>query len=239
MDTSADNANLKAQYAAQVAADLERNAAEHERLSSQIATLQKELGVLEENRALLLTMRQALGDGLADGIPESGDVSAAEKGAAAEATPAAPESAESAESAETTLTTPESGESAAAGSEAATPPARKPRKRAEATGGKRKRAEPSPSRAKRVREAKAPTLRDLVHDTLVRHGGPRSAAEITTALAEAHPDREVKPTVVRSTLESLVAKGQAHRTKQQKSVFYSPATPDAATGTAEPGEARA
>ncbi|MFC9225364.1 hypothetical protein ACFT8W_32360 [Streptomyces hygroscopicus] len=233
VDTSADNANLKAQYAAQVAADLERNAAEHERLSSQIVALQKELGVLEENRALLLTMRQAIGDGLAEGIPESGDVSAAEKGSAAEATPAAPESAE------TTPATPGSGESAAAGSEAATPPARKPRKKAEAAGGKRKRAEPSPGRAKRVREAKAPTLRDLVHDTLVRHGGPRSAAEITTALAEAHPDREVKPTVVRSTLESLVAKGQAHRTKQQKSVFYSPATPDAATGTAEPGEARA
>ncbi|WP_338119186.1 hypothetical protein [Streptomyces rapamycinicus] len=42
---------------------------------------------------------------------------------------------------------------------------------------------------------------------------------------------------MRGTLESLVAKGQAHRTKQQRSVFYSAATPDAAAGTAEPSEA--
>ncbi len=41
--------------------------------------------------------------------------------------------------------------------------------------------------------------------------GPRSAAEVTTALAEP-PDRSVKTTVVRTTLEGLVAKSHARRT---------------------------
>ncbi|MBI0379777.1 hypothetical protein JBE27_26735, partial [Streptomyces albiflaviniger] len=58
VDTPAESANLKSQYAAQVAADLERNSAEHERLSAEIAALQEQLAVLEENRALLLSMRQ-------------------------------------------------------------------------------------------------------------------------------------------------------------------------------------
>ncbi|BBJ37295.1 hypothetical protein SSPO_000130 [Streptomyces antimycoticus] len=44
----------------------------------------------------------------------------------------------------------------------------------------------------------------------------RSAAEVTTALTQTLPDREIKATVVRSTLEALVAKGQAHRTKQKR-----------------------
>ncbi|MFV5997980.1 hypothetical protein ACNPQM_37810, partial [Streptomyces sp. NPDC056231] len=43
------------------------------------------------------------------------------------------------------------------------------------------------------------------------------------ALAQAHPDRGVKTTVVRTTLEGLVAKSQAQRTKQGSSVFYTAA----------------
>ncbi|WNF00645.1 hypothetical protein PS467_37620 [Streptomyces luomodiensis] len=217
MDTSADNANLKSQYAAQVAADLERNTAEHERISSQIAALREQLAVLEENRALLLTMRQTLGDDATADVPANGGSSGAANGASA-----APESA--------------APESAAPKSTAPSAP-RKAKKKADATNGKRKRAEPGSGRAKRAREADAPTLRDLVRDHLTQHGEPRSAAEITAAVTQAHPDREIKATVVRSTLESLVAKGQAHRTKQQKSVFYSPATPDPAADTAESGEA--
>ncbi|ANP52524.1 hypothetical protein J2Z21_000004 [Streptomyces griseochromogenes] len=76
-----------------------------------------------------------------------------------------------------------------------------------------------------------PTLVDLVREHLAGQSEPRSAAEVTTALAERHPERTVRTTVVRTTLEGLVAKNQAQRTKQGTSVFYttsdtaSPATP--------------
>lgn len=71
----------------------------------------------------------------------------------------------------------------------------------------------------------APSLRDLVCGHVHQHNEPLSAAEVTTALTTAHPERSIKATVVRNTLENLVAKGHAQRTKQKNSVFYSPTTP--------------
>ena len=68
--------------------------------------------------------------------------------------------------------------------------------------------------------AAKPTLVELIRDHLARQSEPLSAAEITTALAQAHPDRTIKPTVVRTTIEGLVAKGRTQRTKQGTSVFY-------------------
>ncbi|MGA4844933.1 hypothetical protein ACOBQB_01045 [Streptomyces sp. G5(2025)] len=54
---------------------------------------------------------------------------------------------------------------------------------------------------------------------------PRSAAAITTALAQAHPDRNIKANVVRTTVEALVAEGRIERTKQSSSVFCTAAAP--------------
>ncbi|MEU8794540.1 hypothetical protein [Streptomyces sp. NPDC048643] len=71
--------------------------------------------------------------------------------------------------------------------------------------------------------AAQPSLVDLVRDLLEQTGEPRSAAEITTALTKAHPDRSIKTTVVRTTVENLVAKSQAQRAKQGSSVFYTAA----------------
>ncbi|MGV9854358.1 hypothetical protein ACWDWU_37215 [Streptomyces sp. NPDC003442] len=209
MDTSADNTSLKTQYTAQITADLERNAAEHERLSADIATLQQQLSALESNRALLLSMRQTLGnEATGDGeAPDNTDVSGSDNG------------------------------SSATGKSASLPAARKPKKDADTTSGKRKRAESGGSRPKRVRKTGVPTLGDLIREDLTQHAEPRSAAEVTTALTQALPDREIKTTVVRSTLESLVAKGQAHRTKRQRAVFYSATAQDAAPATTEPSEA--
>jgi hypothetical protein len=65
-----------------------------------------------------------------------------------------------------------------------------------------------------------PTLVSVIRDYLTAEGEPRSAAEITTALSERHPDRAIKTTVVRTTLEGLVARSQVQRTKQGSSVFY-------------------
>ncbi|MFF7069675.1 hypothetical protein [Streptomyces pseudovenezuelae] len=75
-----------------------------------------------------------------------------------------------------------------------------------------------------------PTLVDLVRDHLAEQKEPRSAAEVSTALGRQHPERTIKATVVRTTLEGLVARNQAQRTKQGSSVFYT--TPDA--GEPEP-----
>ncbi|MFG2718988.1 hypothetical protein ACGFW5_11970 [Streptomyces sp. NPDC048416] len=71
------------------------------------------------------------------------------------------------------------------------------------------------------------TLRDLVAAHLTQSGEPRSAAEITAGLTDAHPDRTIAGTVVRNTLENLVAKGEAQRTRQNRSVFYT--APDSAS----------
>jgi hypothetical protein len=65
-----------------------------------------------------------------------------------------------------------------------------------------------------------PTLVELIRGHLAEQSEPRSAAEIAAALGQAHPDRSVKTTVVRTTLEGLVAKSQAQRSKQGNSVFY-------------------
>ncbi|MEU0788226.1 hypothetical protein ABZ341_42710 [Streptomyces sp. NPDC006173] len=81
--------------------------------------------------------------------------------------------------------------------------------------------------AKRISTSTAqPSLVKLVRDHLEQVGEPRSAAEITTALAKDHPDRGIKTTVVRTTVENLVAKSRAQRTKQGSSVFYT-STPSA------------
>lgn len=107
----------------------------------------------------------------------------------------------------------------------------------------RKPAASAPRRASRNATAKAPaaesapsTLVDLVRDHLKSQGEPCSAAEVTTALAQQHPERGIKTTVVRTTLEGLVAKNQTQRTKQGTSVFYT--TPDTAE-TAADGEKQA
>ena len=76
-------------------------------------------------------------------------------------------------------------------------------------------------------ESTQPSLVSLVREFLVGQNEPRSAAEIAQSLEQQHPGRSVKTTVVRNTLEGLVAKGHAQRTKQGTSVFYT--CPDAAT----------
>ncbi|WP_369166382.1 hypothetical protein AB5J49_00045 [Streptomyces sp. R28] len=70
-----------------------------------------------------------------------------------------------------------------------------------------------------------PTLVELVRTHLTEQSEPRSAAEIATALSQAHPARGVKTTVVRTTVENLVARNQAQRTKQGNSVFYTAPNP--------------
>jgi hypothetical protein len=76
-------------------------------------------------------------------------------------------------------------------------------------------------------KAAQPTLVDLIRRHLADQSEPRSTAEIAAALGQAHPDRTIKTTVVRTTVEGLVAKSHAQRTKQGSSVYYT------TTGTPE------
>ncbi|MEU6064570.1 MULTISPECIES: hypothetical protein [Streptomyces] len=157
-----DIANLKPFYAARLAEDLERNAQEQERLTSEMAALQGRLETLRHNQVLLRNMQQALGDTqTSDEVPAPSDSHAS-----------------------------------------------------------------VPHQADR----NAPTLRNLVVGYLSQEGEPRSALAVTAALAEEHKDRGIKITVVRSTLEAMVARGQVRRSKQGKSVFYT-ATADSAADT--------
>ncbi|MFD9204225.1 BlaI/MecI/CopY family transcriptional regulator, partial [Streptomyces anthocyanicus] len=81
--------------------------------------------------------------------------------------------------------------------------------------------------------AAKPTLVELIREHLGRQSEPRSSAEVATALAQAHPEREIKPKVVRTTVEGLVAKGQVQRSKQGSSVFYTTSKAAPADATAE------
>ncbi|MGW7045759.1 hypothetical protein ACWGDT_24345 [Streptomyces avermitilis] len=83
-----------------------------------------------------------------------------------------------------------------------------------------KTALPAPSAGAGKAGRNAPTLRELVVGYLSQEGAPRSALAVTDALTEVHRDRGFKITVVRSTLEAMVARGQVRRSKQGKSVFY-------------------
>jgi hypothetical protein len=119
-----------------------------------------------------------------------------------------------------------------------TPQHSKPKKTARATGTTTKKTTPKKTTAKTApakttTTATKPSLVDLIHGHLEQQNQPHSAADITTALTQAHPDRTIKTTVVRTTLENLVAKSRVHRTKQGSSVFYT-ATPTPKPATAEP-----
>ncbi|MFF2132079.1 hypothetical protein ACFVW1_43395 [Streptomyces olivochromogenes] len=99
-------------------------------------------------------------------------------------------------------------------------------KKAAATGAKKTASKKAAAKASSVKASTAaakPTLVELIRGHLEQESEPRSAAEIAVALTQAHPDRSVKTTVVRTTLEGLVAKSHAHRAKQGSSVFYTAA----------------
>ncbi|MFJ3498004.1 hypothetical protein ACIPPJ_31070 [Streptomyces sp. NPDC086091] len=248
--TSAHSTELASQYAAQVGADLERNAKEQERLSAEIAALTEQLTALRRDRAVLVNIQLALDVPATAADPAGAPEEAAPVEAAAqEVALPAPRGKATGRTRRTTA-----GAAAAAGKARASGSAGK----AGAAAGKAARAGAAKKAAKPVKRAKPEkvkgaeaeakavgadgsgadagagsgsaegaivrrTLVDLVREHLVEQGEPRSAAEVTAALGGAHPGRAVRTTVVRTTLEGLVAKSLAHRTKQGSSVFYTAA----------------
>ncbi|MGX1025994.1 hypothetical protein RKD37_000751 [Streptomyces ambofaciens] len=241
---------LASQYSVQVTDDLERNVKEQERVSAEITALQQQLAALQHDHALLVNMQQALGitsppqsapapePAAAAGAatvpaPRGGAASrsaagkstrskkataaskraaASKPGAGTAPKPTAKKAARSA-AAKTTETT-DKAPAQTAGKTVDKAPAKSAAKTATKTAGK-----PAAKKAA-ARDAGRPTLVELVREHLAGQREPRSAAEVTTALSEAHSGRAVKTTVVRTTLEGLVAKNQAQRTKQGTSVYY-------------------
>ncbi|MFE4924082.1 hypothetical protein [Streptomyces sp. NPDC056661] len=213
---------LTSQYIAQVTGDLERNVKEQERISAEIEALQEQLGALQHDHSVLVSMQEALGGANAVGEADTTAAPTVPRQATAEPRQSTPKKA-AATSAKTTA----SKKGAAKASSAKAPSAKTPS--AKASSAKAPSAKASSAKAPTT-DAK-PTLVNLIRGHLEQQNEPRSATEVSAALTQAHPDRGVKTTVVRTTLEGLVAKSQAQRTKQGSSVFYT------ATAASEPAAA--
>lgn len=238
--------DLTSQYSAQVAGDLERNVKEQERVTTEIAALQEQLTVLRHDHTLLVNMQQALGlvPAPAEAVgapepvgtsqpadaPEAVDAPEADTVPGGAAVPA-PRRRGGAKSGA------KSGAEPGAESGGAEPGAEKPkraRKTAARTASGKSATSEKSTRKPPAAKAEGPKLVELVRRHLGEQNEPRSAAEVAGALGQAHPERAIKTTVVRSTLEGLVARNQAQRTKQGSSVFYT--TPDSTGQAPESGD---
>ncbi|MFE6901229.1 hypothetical protein ACFVFJ_30960 [Streptomyces sp. NPDC057717] len=193
--------SVTTQYATQVAQDLELNAKEQERIGAELSALQAQLVVLQDDQSVLHRIHQTL-----DSRPASA--------------PSTPEPSTSLPQQASGKNTP--ARSAPSKTAAKAPSAKKTT--AQAKKDKTQAAEPKAATA-----SAQPTLIALIRTHLDQQKEPRSAAEVTSALAQAHPQRTIKSTVVRTTLENLVAKSQAHRSKQGASVLYTSSTVQATT----------
>ncbi|WP_405625461.1 hypothetical protein OG933_04280 [Streptomyces sp. NBC_00016] len=218
MSENASATELTSQYTAQVTADLERNTKEQERVGVEIAALQEQLASLQRDHTVLVNIQQAI-----DAVPVP-DTTAPPSGNVPVPAPrkkAAPSG--TAKRTRPSKKTQPSGKTGAQPAETADKTARK-------SAGK-----PSAGKAEAAQTAQ-PTLVDLVRRHLTEQSEPRSAAEIATALGQAHPERAIKTTVIRTTLEGLVAKTQAQRSKQGSSVFYTAADSSRSAATAQSEE---
>ncbi|AOR30095.1 hypothetical protein BFF78_02535 [Streptomyces fodineus] len=206
-EPSAPVTELTSQYVSQVTNDLEHNVKEQERITAEIAALQEQLSALEHDHTILVSMQQALG------VATSVSAPAAAEGAVVPAPR------------KQTTTVP--GTRHAAKKETAEQTERKKRPA-------RNPAAPKPAAKKTAGQTAQPTLVELVRRHLVEQREPRSAAEVAEALGKAHPHREIQTKVIRTTLENLVARNSAQRSKQGSSVFYTlPAVSEATAASTE------
>ncbi|GGR75845.1 hypothetical protein GCM10010269_13700 [Streptomyces humidus] len=231
---------LTSHYTAQVTADLERNAKEQDRVSAEIAALQEQLAALERDHGVLVSIRQAIGSAptpvrTAEPLEAVEPLEAA--GPAGSVAVPAPRKKSSAASGSRKRAQPKKSASQPPARSAQKPAARKRAAVKNDTAPKKDTAATDTARRETAHEEAAataqPTLVGLVRDHLAQQSEPRSAAEIATALGETHPERTVKTTVVRTTLEGLVAKALVQRTKQGSSVFYTAADASEATAPAQ------
>ncbi|MFJ4632896.1 hypothetical protein [Streptomyces sp. NPDC088847] len=199
-ESTAVATGLTSQYIVQVAGDLDSNLKEQERIGADIAALQQQLTALQQDHSVLVNIQQALGVTHEPDKPSATAESAAVP-SPQQKTEAAPPRKRRARK----TTAPQESTTAK------NPAAHKPTPKTGTTAGRT-------------------TLVELIRRHLAEQNEPRSAAEISTALSQAHPERGIKTKVVRVTTEGLVAKSQAQRTKQGASVFYTaPTAPNPTT----------
>ncbi|WP_327714835.1 BlaI/MecI/CopY family transcriptional regulator [Streptomyces sp. NBC_00490] len=198
-ENTATSTELTSQYTAQVTTDLERNLKEQERIHQEIAALQQQLATLQHDHSVLVNMHQALGLTVPTAEPVPTVEPEPEPTAEADTSPAP-----------------------APAKKAGTRRSRQPKKATTSKAPKTPKAPKASTSTAAKSEAKSgePTLVSLIRDHLAAQSEPRSTAEIAAAMGQTHPDRGIKATVVRTTLEGLVAKGLVQRVKQGSSVYY-------------------
>ncbi|MEU9477916.1 hypothetical protein [Streptomyces sp. NPDC048191] len=194
---------LTSQYVSQVTNDLEHNVKEQERITAEIAGLQEQLAALEHDHTVLVSMQQALGV-------------VSPPSARGTTTDAAVVPAPRTRSTTGSGTRPAPKKRAAEQPEREKQPAKESARKPSGT----KPAAKKIAAKKTAGQTAQPTLVELVRRLLAEQREPRSAAEVAEALGTAHPDREIQTKVIRTTLENLVARNSAHRSKQGSSVFY-------------------
>ncbi|MCD9880910.1 hypothetical protein [Streptomyces guryensis] len=207
-ESTTSTTELTSQYIARVTDDLEHNLNEQERVGAEITALQEQLTALQQDHTVLLNMQQALGIAKAP--------------------------AQSAVTPESTAVPSPRQKSAEPGGRGR---ARKATAAQASPTGRKSAANKPAAKTAAAAKTTQPTLVELIRRHLAEQNEPRSAAEISATLGQAHPERGIKTKVVRVTLEGLVAKSQAQRTKQGSSVFYT--APDAPEPTTtSPSEAQ-
>ncbi|WP_030162074.1 hypothetical protein [Streptomyces sp. NRRL S-244] len=200
---------LKSQYAEKVAADLDLNTAEQERIREEITSLQQRLAGLEQDHALLVGMRSALGD-IATAVPAPRTAKKTATNTTAKNTTAKKATTKKAAGRKTTAVK--------AAAKAPVKAAAKEPAKAKAAAPQEKAAAPK-EKAVASKEKQVP-LTELIHRHLSGQAEPKTAREIAQALKTAHPDRSVSDNLVRTTTERLVARSLAERVKQGATVYY-------------------
>ncbi|MER5778096.1 hypothetical protein ABT144_28130 [Streptomyces sp. NPDC002039] len=246
---------LKSQYADKVTADLDLNTAEQDRIRGEITSLQERLAGLEQDHELLVGMRAALGDNaLAVPGPRTGKKPAAvtaptrkqtgaktaatgsAKKSTATKTSSAPKSTATKSTATkataTKATAPKSATTKAAASKSTETKAAAVVAEPKQSAAKQSAAKPAAAKKPVAKKAASSDknqvpLTELIHQHLTGQTEPKTAAEISQALAVAHPDRSLNDNLVRTSTERLVARSLAERAKQGSTVYYTATRPDA------------
>ncbi|MEV7729735.1 hypothetical protein AB0P15_34235 [Streptomyces sp. NPDC087917] len=223
--------NLKSQYAEKVTADLEVNTTEQQRIREEITSLQARLGGLEQDHALLVGMRAAIGDTAAAGVPgpRTGKKTAAPTGKAASAATTVKKTAIKTAAVKTAAVKTAAVKT---GGAKKAPVAKTPVAKT-ATAKTATEAKGAAAKKSVAPEGGQAPLAELIHRHLTGQTEPKTAGEIAEALAAEHRDRTLSSNVVRTTTERLVARSQAERVKQGATVYYT-ALPHTGTPAATP-----
>lgn len=195
---------LQAAYGDRVAADLQHNSEERERISGQVAALQAQLEELEGERQMLLSVQQAI-------LSSDGRQNAVRDERNEQADAPAPSIASTSSTSSPRLPRSRKAESA-----------ERPKTSAGRKSAAKKRETKKPEKAQKVT--------DLVESRLAEHGEPQSAAEVAAAVST--KERPVTVISVRTALEGLVRRSAAYRSKQGRAVYYEAVAKDGKGGPA-------